>query len=42
MQSESVQSGLARDTVKGFAYQNVIDDICDFNWHGLHKKASST
>ena len=35
MQSESVQSGLTRDVVKGFAYQEVIDDICDLNWSGL-------
>ena len=35
MQSESVQSGLPRDAVKGFAYQEVIDDICDLNWSGL-------
>ena len=35
MQSESVQSGLRHDPAKGFSYQNVIDDICDFNWRGL-------
>ena len=35
MQSESVQSGLPRDAVNEFVYQEVIDDICDFNWNGL-------
>ena len=35
MQSESVQSVLPRDAVNGFAYQEVIDDICDLNWSGL-------
>ena len=35
MQSEIVQSGLQHDAAKEFSYQNVIDDICDFNWRGL-------
>ena len=35
MQSESVQLGLPRDAVKRFAYQEVIDDICDLNWSSL-------
>ena len=35
MQSESLQLALPRDAVKGFAYQEVIDDICNFNWNGL-------
>ena len=35
MQSESVQLGLPSDAVTGYAYQNVIDDICGFNWKGL-------
>jgi hypothetical protein len=30
-----MQSGLRHDAAKGFSYQNVIDDICDFNWRGL-------
>lgn len=38
MQSDGVQSGLARDTVMGFAYRDVIDDICDFNWNGLSQE----
>ena len=36
MQSESVQqSGLRHDPAKESSYQNVINDICDFNWRGL-------
>ena len=38
MQSQSVQSALPRDAVKGFAYQEVIDDICNLNWSGLDQE----
>jgi hypothetical protein len=33
--SQEVQSGLTRDSLKGFAYAQVIDDICDLNWASL-------
>lgn len=35
MLREGVQSGLPRNAVEGFAYQKVVDDICDLNWSGL-------
>ena len=34
MSEEVVQSGLPRRNLK-FAYEKVVDDICNLNWAGL-------
>lgn len=33
--SEEVYSGSATDTLKGFAYEQVIEEICDLDWESL-------
>ena len=33
--AEKVQQPLARESLKGFAYEQVIDDICDLDWVSL-------
>jgi len=35
MTSQSAQSGLVRDNLKGLAHEQVIDDICELNWINL-------
>lgn len=35
MRSEGVNADFAADTLKGFSYEQVIEEICDLDWAGL-------
>ena len=35
MSSQSLRFGSAADNLKGFAYERLIDDICELDWISL-------